>query len=153
MVATQRGRLVVVNDPAPGDTTEAAADGNDAGTLEIVVVGDRDDVRFVVCETLRRRGWAVDESNGADAVGALTSRATPPDVVLLERRLTPRSGPELVQLVHARWPGVPCVLMCGFDVGGDDRLDAVGVQAVLHQPIGADLLTATVVSAAAHRPV
>ncbi|HEX5661602.1 MAG TPA: sigma-54 dependent transcriptional regulator [Polyangiales bacterium] len=63
----------------------------------VLIVDDDRTFRFAMSKALRRFGFDVEEAESAEAALAPLSRATPPDVVLLDLRMSGMDGLELMR--------------------------------------------------------
>ena len=95
----------MAHDPRPAD---------DRGTRAVLVVDDEPLVRMNAVYLFEDMGFEVLEAgNGTEALAVLEGR---PDVTLLfsDCRMPGMTGPELAEVVAARWPHVRIVLVTGY---------------------------------------
>ncbi len=80
----------------------------------IVVVEDHDGARKYVKQLLEDRGFdVVVARDGAEALH-LAEHTYAPALVLTDVLMPGMTGPELIVLLQAHWPAVPCLFMSGF---------------------------------------
>ena len=79
----------------------------------IWIVDDDESIRWVLEKALARENLATRSfSNVRDAVAALDSGL--PQVLVSDIRMPGESGLELLQIVKARYPGLPVIVMTAF---------------------------------------
>ncbi|HTI30818.1 MAG TPA: ATP-binding protein [Sphingomonas sp.] len=133
LAAQQGGRLEI--DSAPGEgtrillflpaTTEAAtivptavARQND-GAGRILLVDDEPLVRAATADMLVDLGYHVIEAESAEAALLLLDAGTLVDALVTDHLMPGMSGTELAQMVAARSPPLPALIISGFaEVGG-----------------------------------
>lgn len=94
----------------------AGQDREHAGT--ILVVDDEPDVRTVARLMVRKGGYEVVEaSNGREAVEALAAEAETIVAVLLDVTMPEMDGHEALPKLREIAPGLPVVLISGYDRG------------------------------------
>ena len=84
-------------------------------TPAVLLVDDDVDVRTTVCRALERAGfivWAF--SDGRAAWSFLESTTRLPDLVITDLAMPHVTGPELLDRIEARFPGLPCVWVSGL---------------------------------------
>jgi PAS domain S-box-containing protein len=85
------------------------------GQGTVLVVEDEEGVREVVGRMLERLGFQViTATDGVDALRVLGEHADGVAAVLLDLSMPRMGGPETVQLLRERSPGLPVVLMSGY---------------------------------------
>ncbi len=107
-------------DPLPAPPAAAAAPGAAAASARrLLLVDDERTVRRVTARALAKRGWQVLEAESAEAALALLDAepgialtALVSDVVM-----PGQDGAALVAAVHARYPGLPAILVSGYAEG------------------------------------
>lgn len=111
---------------------------SDAGHT-ILVVEDNDDVRDLVVEALRRKGYHVTEArNGQEALDALEELGTRPCLVLLDMMMPVMSGPEFLVAIakDLTLASIPVVVVTA-------AADARGMQSarrIIKKPVHPDVL-------------
>lgn len=108
----------------------------------ILLVDDEDSVRRIVARMLVRSGYqVVPVANGEEALEAFDNGI---DVVVTDVSMPGCSGPELARRLWATRPGLPVVLMTGYDTG-EAIAEAVDRGArLLPKPFDRDRLLRTV---------
>ena len=101
--------------PAPGHTRPAPT-----GRETILVVEDQIQVRTMIARLLRSHGYSVIEAaDGVDALALHEDGMLPPLHLVITDIVMPRMGGEaLVATLQQRLPGVPVLLISGFDEQG-----------------------------------
>lgn len=115
--------------PAPAHTRPAPT-----GRETILVVEDQIQVRTMIARLLRSHGYSVIEaSDGADALSLQEDGMLPPLNLIITDIVMPRMGGEaLVAALQQRLPGIPVLLISGFDERGSaDEMIARGEAAAL----------------------
>ena len=106
------------------------------GAPRVLVVDDDQDIREMLCELLRLRGYEVEVAcDGREAL------ARTPDVVLLDHRMPGLSGREVAEALQRRGCRVPVVLMSAFK-DKSALVGEAGIAAFLAKPFEVDALTA-----------
>ena len=128
----------------------AATDAPAQQTRRVLVVDDELLIRWSLRETLRDRGYDVDEAeDGKSAVRTLTHATEPPDVVLLDYRLPDSDDLALLSRIVSLVPGGRVILMTAY--GTPDTMQAAierGAFSVVHKPFEMQALAALVSRAA-----
>jgi CheY-like chemotaxis protein len=101
--------------------------------LSVMVVEDSDDFRRVLCQYLRLRGFdpVLDAPDGQAAWERLQDEAV--DLLITDINMPRMNGIELMRLAHQRHPGLPVVVVTGYQ-HELLRLDAPTVRAILIKP-------------------
>lgn len=90
----------------------------------VLVADDDEDVRVVVSALLARAGWEVSTVASGDAALEVLA-STRFDVLVLDERMPPGSGSEVIRALRGRGDGTPAVLFTGFappsGIEQDDR--------------------------------
>jgi CheY-like chemotaxis protein len=105
----------------------------------VLVVEDNDDIRELVCTSLRRAGYTVAEAeNGSAALALIEQMQEPPCLVLLDLMMPIMSGAELLaQLQHSgRLATLPVVVTSAVA----DRYAPSGASAVVRKPVSEGVL-------------
>jgi two-component system cell cycle response regulator CpdR len=93
---------------------EALAVSVFADMRRILIVDDEGGIRSLLKWAFTKSGYEVSTAaNGREAIELFDSRSF--DVMLSDVKMPGMSGHELVRSVVARYPGVRCVLMSGYD--------------------------------------
>jgi CheY-like chemotaxis protein len=91
------------------------ATGSLQGSETVLVVEDDAEVRKLISEVLRIRGYRVLEStNGPEAIRLVQSDGTQVQLVVADVILPEMSGPEVVRHLLALKPGVPALFISGY---------------------------------------
>ncbi len=118
----------------------------DPGDVNILVVDDDDGGRYVKAHTLAGQGYSVSEAPDGETTLAMVAGPQPPDLVLLDVRLTDSNGVDISREIKARLPHVAILQTSSAIISPRDRafaLDA-GADAYLIEPIEPDELVAVV---------
>jgi signal transduction histidine kinase len=117
----------------------------DPGKIRILVVDDDDGGRYVKAHTLATQGYAVSEAADGETTLARVA-AAPPDLVLLDVRLTDSNGIDISREIKARVPQVAILQTSSAIISPHDRVVALdaGADAYLIEPIEPDELIAVV---------
>ena len=79
---------------------------------KILLVDDQDEIRSLLSDSFRVRGYDVMEA--ADAAGLKAALAGPqPDVVLLDFKLPDADGLDLIPLIKREWPETESIVLTG----------------------------------------
>jgi PAS domain S-box-containing protein len=116
------------------------------GSETILLVEDEHAVRTVATRVLRNQGYSVlAASNGEEALATAEKVAGAIDLVLTDVIMPDMGGPDLVQQLVQRWPGVRVLYMSGYAEGDKVR---IGIEdsatSFLQKPFSADSLIFTV---------
>src|SRR5215210_748959 len=85
------------------------------GNEVILVVEDEEGVRSLVCRTLRQLGYFVLEAkHGEDALTVLQDYHAPAHAVVCDLRMPEMGGAELIEMLHAWYPGLKVLFVSGF---------------------------------------
>jgi DNA-binding response OmpR family regulator len=126
--------------PAP---TLAAAGVDSGGARErerrghetLLVVEDEPSVRNLVASALRHDGYRLlIASSAEEALAAADAHDGPIDLLLTDAMMPGKSGFELANLMTARRPGIPVIVMSGYT---EETLDVAGLKnpiALLQKP-------------------
>jgi PAS domain S-box-containing protein len=96
-------------------TTAAVIPKSLNGTETVLVVDDDEALRHLAARLLRAHGYQVLEaSNSTDALQVSTEHANPIDLVVSDVVMPGMSGPELVNLLVQRRPGLRALFMSGY---------------------------------------
>ncbi len=80
---------------------------------KILLVDDQQELRALLADSFRSRGYEVLEaSDGASLKAALTN--VQPDVALLDLKLPDADGLELLSLLKAQWPETEAIVLTGY---------------------------------------
>jgi signal transduction histidine kinase/ActR/RegA family two-component response regulator len=118
--------------PAPARTPAPVTRPNE--TAHVLVADDEPDVREVLVEALRRRGYAVSTAaNGEEAVAALRRGAV--DVAVLDLHMPQLNGYDVIRFVRTESsrPNLPIVVLTGA-VDQLDSLELLGANTLLAKP-------------------
>ena len=82
----------------------------------ILIVDDEPIVLLLMKRILADAGFAVHTADSAlSALRVITGLPTPPALVVSDLRMDPIDGYDLAKLVDHEWPGVPVLLVSGWD--------------------------------------
>src|SRR5262249_12734125 len=131
---------------AEADPATIAASRETTGTETVLVVEDQDEVRRLIVETLRRRGYRVlSAANEREALSLAHDGDQTIDVLLTDVVLPGLSGRELARRIVAERPTLRVLYMSGYT---DDAIVRHGVLdpglAFLQKPFTADALLARI---------
>ena len=122
-------RLAPAGESAPARTVE----GRGAETL--LIVEDEPSVRNLVASALRHDGYRLlIASSAEEALAAADAHDGPIDLLLTDAMMPGKSGVELANLMTARRPGIPVIVMSGYT---EETLELPGVKepiALLQKP-------------------
>lgn len=82
-------------------------------TEKILIVEDEENLRFVIAETLKRKGYDVEEAGSAEE-GLEKLAGAGPDVVVMDIRLPGMSGLEAMGAVRTFDPFLPIIIITAF---------------------------------------
>jgi PAS domain S-box-containing protein len=100
-----------------GEVPAAAPGADAAGSGEVLVVEDDDQVRRIVVTALRDRGYSVVEAADGEAALALTAaRDQAPDLVVTDVIMPRVNGRQLVARLRERWPALRVLFMSAYAV-------------------------------------
>jgi signal transduction histidine kinase len=118
----------------------------DPGQINILVVDDDDGGRYVKAHTLAAQGYAISEAADGETTLAMVAAAPPPDLILLDVRLTDSSGIDISRKIKATLPQVAILQTSSAVISPHDRVVALdaGADAYLIEPIEPDELIAVV---------
>ncbi len=116
------------------------------GSETILLVEDEQAVRTVATRVLRNQGYFVLAAcNGEEALGIADKVGGAVDLVLTDVIMPDMGGPELVERIWQRWPGIRVVYMSGYAQGDKIRSEiADRDSSFLQKPFSADNLLLTV---------
>lgn len=102
--------------------------------MDILLVDDDASVVKVLQRGLAQRGYQVRiATNGLEAFSTIEQQL--PDMVISDVRMPEMDGLELLQFMRMRYPGVPCILMTGYDDGSTVPALQLGAYDYLHKPV------------------
>ncbi|MDJ0851416.1 MAG: PAS domain S-box protein [Myxococcota bacterium] len=103
---------------SPSTASRARArPGVEAGERpSVLIVDDDDDVREVTSEVLKRAGFDVRAvAGGREAIAILETRADSIGLVVLDLMMPDLDGEETLREIHRLQPGIPVILISGFE--------------------------------------
>ena len=104
-----------IDQPLEEAVTPAAAPRSQDGSETILIVEDDAEVRRLLCQVLRARGYRVLESTkGDEAIAAVESHPGPVELIVADVVLPGMSGPEVVRHVAQRKPGIRALYISGY---------------------------------------
>ncbi len=99
----------------------AMSDASLAGSETVLVVEDDEDVRTVVCRTLRQHGYTVWGAAGPEeALRICDERRDPVHLVLSDVILPRMGGPKLTRILTSLRPGIKVLYMSGYTGSASD---------------------------------
>lgn len=106
----------------------------------ILVVDDDRDLANTLADVLEMVGYTtVRAYSGEEALSAVEDREL--DAALLDVKLPGMDGIQCLEQLRARYPGVVCLVMTGFEVEGlADRVSRQGAATLLHKPFSGEQL-------------
>lgn len=112
---TFRIYLPRVDQPIEEASRQPEAPASMNGTETVLVVEDDGEVRKLICEILRVRGYQVLESTkGDEAIGIARTFTGPLELVVADVILPEMSGPEIVRQVREARPGIRALFISGY---------------------------------------
>src|SRR5579862_2786404 len=107
-------------------------------SCRILICDDSNDDSALLLHSLLTAGVTVDCTRARDGDEALDFLMTTPefDLVVLDHRLPRKSGLDVVEILHGhgRFPSCPVIVLTSHLGNEQQRLSALGVQAVLEKP-------------------
>jgi PAS domain S-box-containing protein len=114
--------------------------GAESSPVALIVDDDRSTVKLL-CDTLRKRGFAVVGAyDGAEAIAALVQRR--PNVIITDLKMPKVDGYELIETVKTipEWADIPIILMTGYRID-PARINILNMAAVqLDKPLVPDAI-------------
>ena len=122
--------------PEPSAPARASSSGPGADRPVVLLVDDEDGVRRSTARLLEAAGFAVvTAEHGAAAWRELEARGNAVSLVLTDATMPELGGRELASRIARRWPGMPVVLMSGYE--SDTPAAARGPAAATAAPVTA----------------
>lgn len=110
---------------------------------KILVVDDEDLSRENLCRFLRDEGYRVrDAATAAEALSALAGDTF--ELVITDFIMPHVDGIRLLELIHAKWPNVPVVLVTAYLSVRAGNTILAGKAQVISKPVDLEELLATV---------
>lgn len=102
--------------------------------MDVLLVEDEPDVSRVLSRFLAQRGFTVRTSeNGREALARIDERR--PDVIVSDIKMAVVNGIELLHVVRDRFPGLPCILMTGYEDIAATQAAEQGAFELLRKPL------------------
>ena len=117
--------------------------------LRALLVEDETAVARVAALALKKEGWEVELAPSGEAVIGTVEERARPDVLVTDLALPGMDGPALVRKLRARWPGLPAILVSGYDDEPARRALAAEAMRFLAKPYSMDGLAAAMAEAVA----
>jgi CheY-like chemotaxis protein len=117
----------------------------------ILVVEDEDSVRQALSKILENYGYAVTCVADAEAGIKAFDEAAGMDLILTDLSLPGMSGWELADILKERSPGIPVILLSGWDIDPEDVKKHKNVEMVLSKPVKIKDMLAAIAELAATR--
>ncbi len=133
---------VLVDQAPPSPVPIAALEPPRAGGEHVLLVDDEPAILSAARHLLQRLGYQVTAlTDGSAAVAAVRERAGEFDIVVTDLRMPGMTGVEVARAVGEVAPGLPVVLVTGFNQGWTgERAREVGIRAVVEKPFTATRL-------------
>jgi DNA-binding NtrC family response regulator len=114
--------------------------------VHLLFVDDDENQRTIHRRLFKHFGYAVTSAGSAHE--ALLALETPGiDLVVTDWNMPDQNGIALATAIHARWPGLPIILLTGYGVADAERAAAgSGIARVIGKPVMLDELR-TIVNA------
>jgi DNA-binding NtrC family response regulator len=80
---------------------------------KILLVDDQEELRSLLSDTFRVRGYDVMEASDAAAL-KVSLTGPQPDVVLLDFKLPDADGLDLLPLIKKQWPETESIMLTGY---------------------------------------
>jgi CheY-like chemotaxis protein len=112
----------------------------------ILVVDDEEPLARLGKKVLEQLGYAVDaQTNPMVAFESVQTAPERYDLILADHTMPGMTGLNLARQIHQLRPGLPIVLMSGYNVGlSAEKIRAAGVGALLSKPLATEVLAASV---------
>jgi two-component system nitrogen regulation response regulator NtrX len=122
------------------ETSDPPAESTAAGGELVLVVDDEESIRQLVGDVLEDEGYRTAfAADGAEAIER--ARREPPDLVLLDVAMPGRDGLEVLEVLGARLPELPVVMMSGHgSIETAVRATKLGAYDFLEKPLSYDKL-------------
>ena len=117
----------------------------------ILVIEDEESVRHALSKILENYGYAVTCAADAEAGLQAFDAAACTDIVLTDLSLPGMSGWELADVLKGRNPGVPVILLSGWDIDPGDVKKHKSVEMILSKPVKIKDLLAAIMALAVSR--
>lgn len=156
IVQEHEGRIDVTSEPGkgtrftltfpPASTSSAGATDDEpepaAAPARVLVVDDEPMVRSLLTKLLSRRGHDVTSvPSGPAALELLDEQHAAVDIIFTDHGMPDMNGRQLAELIRAKYPAIPIVLLTGdTEVGDPDEI----VDVVLGKPFKLDQLDAAI---------
>jgi CheY-like chemotaxis protein len=143
------GTRISVLLPLSGSHGQEADVGEERGRAtgarhrQVMVVDDEAAVGRLVSRILERSGCTVHPfESPVEAARAVVEKEISPDLIISDQTMPGLTGLELVSKLRETRPGLPAVIMSGYDAALEGHaLDVAGVQAFLRKPfIAAEMM-------------
>ena len=106
--------------------------------MDILLVDDDDDIRFLVARMLAKHGHRVRVAECGESAISDIERHGLPDLVILDQNMPRMTGMETLSKLRERWPELPVLISSGHDeIEGWDRIRSRRT-ALLPKPFGMD---------------
>jgi two-component system, NarL family, response regulator LiaR len=137
----------------PGAGAALGPPGAAAVAIRVLLIDDHDFFRTCLSALLESCGFEVVASCPSVHDGLQRISETGPHVVLIDLDLPEVDGVRGTELILARWPQLPVLMLTGAASGPRHRAAlAAGVRRVLTKDDPADLLVSSIHEALGHRP-
>ncbi len=138
--------LPAVSDPAKSSFQLDSCPVNPGGNEVVLVVDDEEQLRKILCTTLRSKGYCVLEADSANsAMQIIENRTGPIDLLVTDIVMPGMSGPDLARSLRQSGQVPRAILISGY---ADDFLNSdlndVPATIVLQKPIPAEGLLRSV---------
>ncbi len=130
-----RGFLRQVSAPATLDTAKPAQPAEQPAAPRVLIIDDESVVRRLASIVLEREGYAIEQApDGNAGLQALRDAERDFDLVLLDLSMPGLDGWETLDAIRAEGFEVPVVLISGFNLSEEERMELGGAQGFLPKP-------------------
>ncbi len=165
IVRRHRGQLTVLTGPQEGTTVTIglplsqerreeppSVPIDSPASMTLLVIDDEPDVRSTIAEMLEEQGHVVHQAaTGAEGL-TIFAEVNGIDVVFTDLAMPGMTGWEVARTVKVQRPGVPVILLTGWDTTWDEtHPDRRAVDLILAKPVTSAALNTAIATAIGHR--